>query len=246
MPLEADVDGLVRHDHALMSDLKGMLGKREQTWLFLFERRLDRPLGVIGPPAVCGHLVTPPPDCAVQVGHGGDAAACEKGLTQIADGTFDTALLVAACRPARTRLEVIPTGQFQIAGMKAHLRPAAFEHSRAKVVDAHRAGHSPEALEGPAMAEQEAFGLLVEKELDIKSARVREGHHERREASLPSADRDRTEVGPIGLGLLAWERAQAQVGFGPAGTELVHRAPHLPGRAGKAALPEHGVDVGRP
>jgi hypothetical protein len=57
-----------------MSNLKGMFGKREQAWLLLFEGRLGRPLGVIGPRTACGHL-TPPPDCAVQVGHGGDAAA---------------------------------------------------------------------------------------------------------------------------------------------------------------------------
>ncbi len=85
---------------------------------------------------------------------------------------------------------------------------AALQHSRFEIVVEDGARLSIPSLEGMHMAAQEVLGALIEEELEIESARIRQRHHEAGEGALRAADADMAEVSPIDLRLFGGKHGE--------------------------------------
>src|ERR1035438_7291978 len=93
------------------------------------------------------------------------------------------------------------------------------------------------------VAAQEVLGCLIEEELQIQGARIRQRNHEAGHGTLGAAHHHMTEVLPIDLCLLAWEYLQLQKRFTLLRTQAGHRAAQLYDAAAVAAIADHWVDA---
>ena len=133
---------------------------------------------------------------------------------------------------------------FEQAGVKVNGVAAAFEHDRLKIVIQNSSGCAAPRGKSMNMAQQKVLECLVEKELQIERATVREGEHEAGQAPLGAADSDRAEAGPISLRLLTRQSCQAQECFLSGGTQATHDAPQLHYTAAVTAVVQHLIETG--
>jgi len=94
------------------------------------------------------------------------------------------------------------------------------------------------------VAAQEALERLVQGKAGVDGARPGQHEHEARQHPPAAADRERAEVPPVDLPLLAGQGLQTQVGFRARGRpDRADPAPHLDGGAGETALTDHDVET---
>src|SRR5262245_34528675 len=81
-----------------------------------------------------GDLISPGESLSVQVGKSGERASGEERVTDVLNGAFDTAFLIAASRTARQSREVAVSAQVKQARMKVDRIAAAFADHAAHIV----------------------------------------------------------------------------------------------------------------
>ena len=94
------------------------------------------------------------------------------------------------------------------------------------------------------VAAQEAFHCLIEEELQIEGARIRQRDHKAGQGAAGAAHRHMSEVRPVGLCLLARKHLQAQKRLAGGGAQPGHGAPQLNDAAAVAAVTNHLIDAG--
>ena len=174
-----------------------------------------------------GHRVAPAPGLGVEVRQVGERARGKEGVTDILDGALDAPFLGAPEGPARLGSEVIVTAEFEQARVEVNGVAIAFEDDGLKIVIENGSGTAAPLVKGVHMAQQEVLDCLIEKELEVKSATVRERQHEAGETTLRAANSDRAEAGPVSLCLLSRQSCQAQEGFVFCRPQSSHDAPQL-------------------
>ncbi len=85
-------------------------------------------------PPIGGRTEAPGFSLGIEVVEIGEAAGREEGVAHIADGAFDTALLVAAGDRHGPRLVTILSGKAQQCGMEADGLAASFQHRTFEIV----------------------------------------------------------------------------------------------------------------
>ena len=100
--------------------------------------------------------------------------------------------------------------QLDQAGVEVDLVAAALQHGDFEIVVENHARLPAPVFKGMHMAAQEVLHGLIEEELQIQRARVRQRHHEAGQARAGAAHHDVAEVGPVDLRLLAGKRLQTQ------------------------------------
>src|SRR3954463_2376376 len=95
------------------------------------------------------------------------------------------------------------------------------------------------------VAAQEVFRRLVEEELQIQSARVRQRHHEAGQSAAGTPDHDMSEVGPVGLSLLTGKHLQPEKCLPSMRAQAGHCAPQLYDAAAVTAIANHLVNARR-
>ena len=94
------------------------------------------------------------------------------------------------------------------------------------------------------VAAQEVLRRLIEEELQIQSARIRQRDDEAGQSAAGAAHHDVAEVRPVDLALLAGKGLQAQKRLADGGAQAGHRAPQLDDAAGITAIADHLVNAG--
>jgi hypothetical protein len=183
--------------------------ERQQAGLLLSEGLLDRAGIIAGPGALLSHLVTPEQGLMVEVNQCGKGASRKERGAHKLDGSFDAAFLIAAGWAAGTKGEVVVGRQFEQAGVKVDLVPAAFQNHGLEIVTQQGPGNSVPGLEGMDMAQAEALQRLVEERLHPEGSAVGEGQDKTGQAALGPADLDFPERGPIHLSLFGGKGMQA-------------------------------------
>src|SRR5580658_10137180 len=164
--VEADVRRLARHRRPHEIALEGMLREGEQARPLLGEGLGDEAaFGVAGHPARVGDRLDPGGELGGEVIDRGERAGLEEGVSQIANGPLDLALLVSPVGRARLGGEVVVARQLEQAGMKVNEVPLPLEDSRLEVVIEKRPRHATEGDEGAHVALDEALQGLVEGEV---------------------------------------------------------------------------------
>jgi len=95
-------------------------------------------------------------------------------------------------------------------------------------------------------AVMQAFRRLVEEELQIQGAGVRQRDHEAGQGPASAAHHDMAEVRPIDLPLLARERLQTQERLADLRTQAGNCSPQLNDTTAIAAIGNHLMDASRP
>ena len=93
------------------------------------------------------------------------------------------------------------------------------------------------------MAAQEILHGLIEEELQIQGAGIRQRHHEAGQGSLGAAHHHVSKVSPVNLRLLAGKRLELQERFAALGTQAGNGASQLHHAAAIAAVANHLVDA---
>jgi hypothetical protein len=186
-----------------------------------------------------GDLVTPGQRLAVEIFQGGERTSGEEAGTYILDSALHAPFFIPAGGAAREGGEVVVGGEFQEAGMKMNGIAAAFQDHTAEIVGLQAPGRSAPVVKGMHVAEEEILQALVEKELQPQGAAIGEGEDEAGQTATGAADYDFAEMGPVGLSLLAEERAQAEKGFPARGSEFSHHAAELGDTARVATRANH-------
>jgi hypothetical protein len=93
------------------------------------------------------------------------------------------------------------------------------------------------------VAAQEILHGLIEEELQIQGAGIRQRHHEAGQGSLGAAHHHVSKVSPVNLRLLAGKRLELQERFAALGTQAGNGAPKLHHAAAVAAVANHLVDA---
>ena len=137
------------------------------------------------------------------------------------------------------------SAEFDQPRIEQNVAAPPLQHGRFEVVVEQDTRLSLPCLKGVHMAAQKVFRRLVEEELQIQGARVRQRHDEAGQSAAGAADHDVAEVCPVDLGLLARQmRPDAGTARG-SGTQTCHRAPQLDDAAAVTAIANHVVDAGR-
>ena len=155
--------------------------------------------GVLGTGAFGGAGAAPLIDLSVEVVEVTEAPGGEEALAHEADEPFHAALLIAARRRDRTRLEVVVRGELKHRGMEPDGVGAPFEHDASHVVVedfSHTASQGVERLD---MAAQEVGERGVEVEPNEGITRVAEHQDKRHQGAFGTSDRDLAEVRPVDL-----------------------------------------------
>ena len=208
--IEAHVDGFVR-THGL--DAVGgerMQRRRQQAGLLFGEDLRDGAAVVARPAALMRHLIAPQPGLTIAFGQGGEGPARPEGIAHIADGSFHAPFLIAGAHLAGLWREVVMGAQFDQAGIEVNLVAAPLQHGDFEIVVKNHAGLAVPGLKGMHVAAQEVLRRLIEEELQIQSARIRQRHHEAGQSAAGAAHHHVTEVRPVDLRLLAGKGLQTQ------------------------------------
>ena len=105
-------------------------------------------------------------------------------------------------------------GKLQQVGVEADGVADALDDGALEVVVEHDTRHRPERVEGADVAGQEVRHAHAVEEAQVDAPGVRQHHDEGHELAAGLADLDAAEDGPVDLGLLAGQRAQAQIRLG--------------------------------
>ena len=131
---ESYVGGLGDLDLDSLLAGEGVVGECEQMGALLVEDLGDGAPGVLGTGAFGGAGAAPLIDLSVEVVEVTEAPGGEEALAHEADEPFHAALLIAARRRDRTRLEVVVRGELKHRGMEPDGVGAPFEHDASHVV----------------------------------------------------------------------------------------------------------------
>jgi len=101
--------------------------QRKQARALLFKGLSDSERGIIGPAAIERHLISPFESLAIESVERSEGTSGKEGIAQITDGSFDTALFVAASRATGASGEMVVAAEFEQAGMKADGLAVSFE-----------------------------------------------------------------------------------------------------------------------
>src|SRR5215471_9870042 len=99
----------------------------------LLEHLRDRARGIAGPGALMGDLVAPLQGLAVEVLQSQEGTRREEIGTDVLNGPFHAPFLVPSGRAARTRGEMIISGELQEARVEVDGITATLEHHAAEV-----------------------------------------------------------------------------------------------------------------
>ena len=130
-------------------------------------------------------------------------------------------------------------GEFEIAGVEVDGIAAAFQDHTAEIVGLQAPGRSTPVVKGMHVVEEKILQALVEEEFQPQGTTVGEGKDETGQTPAGAAHPDFAEVHPVGLRLLAGERAQAQKGFPAWGSQVGDHAAELADTARVAPGHDH-------
>src|SRR5215472_6866220 len=219
--------------------------RRGQQTRLLFGEDVDNDAAAVARPwSAMSDLIAPLPSLPVAFGQRREGPPGPERIADIANGALHAALLIARAHLTRLGSEVVMGAQLDQARVEENVCAAAFQHSRLEVVVENGARLSVPSLEGMHVTAQKVLGALIEEELEIDGARIRQRHHKTGKSALRAADADMAEVSPIDLPLLAGKHVELQKRFANLRTQAGHRAAQLHDAAGVAAVADHLVDAG--
>jgi hypothetical protein len=157
---------------------------------------------IAGPWPAMSDPVAPLSCLPVAFGQRSKAPPGPEGIANITDGPFHAPFLIARPHLARLRGKVVVGAQLGQARVEQDVRVAALQHRRLEVVVKNGARLSVPSLKGMHVAAQEVLGALIEEELQVERARVRQRDDKAGKSALCAADADVAEVCPIDLRLL--------------------------------------------
>ncbi len=237
--VEADIDGLGRSDRAHEVGVEGMDRQFHQSENLLRESLFNRHAVVLGPWPLGGDFTSPHQCLAIEVGQSSEGTGGEERIPDESNDSFDSAFLIAPRRTAGPWSEVIVRGQLDESRIEMDRASKALHHGRAQVVVQDDPGDPAQIREGADVTPQETLHTLIERELQVKRARIREGHDETGQISLCRPNRDLAEAGPVRLRLFSRKDSATQECLLSPRPYFRHFSPDLTGGARKAALLNH-------
>ena len=167
-------------------------------------KRLGNGAGIIsGGRALVSYGFSPEEGLAVEVSEIGEVTGVEEGVAHVLDSSFDSSLLIAASRAARSRLKVIMSAEFEQARVEVNSVSIALEDHRLKIIEKDSSWDPAPVSESMDMAEKEVLQGLVEEELEVESSRVGKSENKGGETPRGFSYLDLAEVCPVCLCLLA-------------------------------------------
>src|SRR5579872_613903 len=246
VPVEAHVGRLLDSHLAALVGREGRAGQREELLALLLVRFAHRDRRVLGPRSVHGLAAAPLLGLLVQVVEVAPVARDVEAAPDEANGPLDSRLLVAAVRRDRPRLVTVMGGELEQERVEPDRVSDPLEDGALEVVIETDPRDALPELERPLVAAKEVLGLLPVEEPHVGHARVREHPDERDERAVAAPDPARSEVRPVELSLLPWERLEAQECLRRLHrTEGPHRVPEVVLGAGIAALAAHDPEPAR-
>ena len=179
----------------------------------LGEHRTDAAIAIFRTAAQVRFLQAPGRCLGVQIIDIFERTGRKKSVSNKTDCSFHAAFFVPAGDRHRAWLEPIMSGQLQQRRMEADRIASPLEDCAFEVVIEHHPRHRAPSGKCLDMAAQEVVHRAVQIKSQEQVPRVRQHHHEGHQRPGRLADFDRTEVGPVALGLFAGEGAQAQICF---------------------------------
>src|SRR5271165_6366355 len=174
---------------------------------FLFHENLSDSAGVVtGPGALMSDLVAPVESLTVEIGQSGEGTGGEKVVADILNGALHAAFFIAPGGAAGPSGEMVVGREFEKTGVEMDGLAAAFQDHAAEIVGQNGSGGPTPIGKGMDVAEEKILQGLVEEELQPQSAAVGEGEDEAGQTTAGATDGHFSEVGPVGLRLLAGER----------------------------------------
>jgi len=201
------------HGHTLFGWI-GIPRQTEEQLALLGEDLADGADAILRTPPIGGDPLHPGQRLSVEIVDVCKGPGSEEAIADVANRALDAPLLVAPRGRDGARLVVIMGRQLEQGGMEADGIASALEHSALEVVVQEHARDPTEELEGFYMPPEKARHRRAQVETQEYLARIRQHHHEAEEPPLRPSDADLPEEPPVNLGLLAGQRAQAQIGFG--------------------------------
>src|SRR5215471_2922157 len=183
--------------------------------------------GIAGPGALMSDLVAPCQGLAVEVLQSQEGTRGEEIGTDVLNGSFDAPFLVTSGRAARTRGEMIVSGELQEARMEMDGITATFEHHTAEVIGRQVSGCAAPIVKGMNVAEEEILERLVEKEFEPQGPAVGKGENEAGQTAAGVPDGEFAKVSPVGLALFAGKSRESEKGLTAGWADFCHHAAQL-------------------
>ncbi len=170
-------------------------------------------MAILRPTPVCRCSIAPKLGLRIEAIHIGEAACGEEVVPDVANGSLDPTLLIAACDGHGPSYEAVMRGKCQVLRVESYGWTHTLQHRALQVIAQDGPGYAAPGPKRQDMAEQEAVHAGVQREVQEYAPRVRQYHHKGHQGSARLAHLDVIEMGPVDLCLLPWQGAKAQVGL---------------------------------
>src|SRR3984893_10273716 len=240
--IETDIRRLAGGDRHPLEQRVGVVGQLHQKMRFRGEGLANAEAVLFGAGSIRRQAAVPDIGLSIEVIQISKFAGSKEGGANVSNCTFDPTFFISPGDGDRTRIKSIASSKLEQGGMKADDVTLALQHSAFEIIVENDPWDPGPCFKGLNMAAQEVLHAGIEEEAQKDLARIAQHHDEGHQRPARAADHEMTEVCPVDLGLLAWQSAQTQKGFGLwTWSQACDEVPEVVGAASVTPLVHHYV-----